>query len=153
DLGNLGPHGERVEATDAARVLDDLCEVLEWYLQRYTGPIHSAHAKDGSEPGNGKGLGESQGAATKLKYFCYISRSKISQLYDQLEADEKRSVKGSAAREQGDVPAADSLWAMLQRGMGFGSRHRLVDMDPESAVEKLDVVLGFITRNEKVLDL
>jgi formylglycine-generating enzyme required for sulfatase activity len=34
DMGNLGPHGEAVEPTDAARVLDDLCEVLEWYLRR-----------------------------------------------------------------------------------------------------------------------
>jgi hypothetical protein len=37
DMGNLGPHGEAVEPNDAARVLDDLCEVLEWYLRRYSG--------------------------------------------------------------------------------------------------------------------
>jgi hypothetical protein len=36
DIGNLGPHGESVEPSDAARALDDLCEVLEWYLGRYT---------------------------------------------------------------------------------------------------------------------
>jgi hypothetical protein len=35
DMGNLGPHGERVLPTDAAKVLDDLCEVLDWYLQKY----------------------------------------------------------------------------------------------------------------------
>ncbi|HLW65849.1 MAG TPA: DUF4145 domain-containing protein [Gemmataceae bacterium] len=35
DMGNLGPHGERVEASDAARVLDDLCVILDWYLQCY----------------------------------------------------------------------------------------------------------------------
>jgi Protein kinase domain/Hsp70 protein/Domain of unknown function (DUF4145) len=29
DLGNLGPHGEPVEPSDAARALDDLCEVLD----------------------------------------------------------------------------------------------------------------------------
>src|SRR5262249_52799397 len=34
DLGNLGPHGEPVEPSDATRVLDDLCEVLDWYLLR-----------------------------------------------------------------------------------------------------------------------
>src|SRR5208282_10436 len=34
DMGNLGPHGETVEPTDAARVLDDLCVVLDWYVQR-----------------------------------------------------------------------------------------------------------------------
>jgi uncharacterized protein (TIGR03067 family) len=34
DMGNLGPHGEAVEASDAARVLDDLCTILDWYLER-----------------------------------------------------------------------------------------------------------------------
>ncbi len=40
DMANLGPHGEAVEPEDAVRVLDDLCEVLEWYLRRY--PISPA---------------------------------------------------------------------------------------------------------------
>jgi hypothetical protein len=34
DMGNLGPHGEKVHPGDAARVLDDLCEVLDWYISR-----------------------------------------------------------------------------------------------------------------------
>ncbi len=34
DMGNLGPHGEAVQPIDAARVLDDLCVVLDWYLLR-----------------------------------------------------------------------------------------------------------------------
>jgi hypothetical protein len=36
DLGNLGPHGESVQPSDAIRVLDDLCEVLDWYLRCYS---------------------------------------------------------------------------------------------------------------------
>src|SRR5579862_4705371 len=35
DMGNLGPHGEPVEPNDAARVLEDLLTVIEWYMQRY----------------------------------------------------------------------------------------------------------------------
>lgn len=35
DMANLGPHGESVLSTDATRVLDDLCDVLDWYLRRY----------------------------------------------------------------------------------------------------------------------
>ncbi len=38
DMANLGPHGEVVEPNDAARVLDDLCEVMNWYLSRYQAP-------------------------------------------------------------------------------------------------------------------
>jgi hypothetical protein len=34
DMGNLGPHGYAVEPDDAARVLEDLCTVLDWYLER-----------------------------------------------------------------------------------------------------------------------
>jgi hypothetical protein len=45
DLGNLDPHGELVEVGDAAKVLDDLCDVLEWYLRRYGGEV-SASGED-----------------------------------------------------------------------------------------------------------
>jgi formylglycine-generating enzyme required for sulfatase activity len=41
DMGNLGPHGEAVEAIDAVNVLDNLCTILDWYLQR-TGTSRSA---------------------------------------------------------------------------------------------------------------
>ena len=37
DMGNLGPHGEPVQPSDAARVLEDLCEVLDWHSRRYPG--------------------------------------------------------------------------------------------------------------------
>ncbi len=47
DMGNLGPHGENVEPSDAARVLDDLCEVLDWYLRR-TGLEQSVPTTDTS---------------------------------------------------------------------------------------------------------
>ncbi|HLW65582.1 MAG TPA: DUF4145 domain-containing protein [Gemmataceae bacterium] len=47
DMGNLGPHGERVEASDAARVLDDLCVILDWYLQHYTQGISGSGSKTG----------------------------------------------------------------------------------------------------------
>ena len=30
DMGNLGPHGEPVQPNDGSRVLDDLCEILNW---------------------------------------------------------------------------------------------------------------------------
>ena len=35
DMANLGAHGEFVKPNDAGRVLDDLCEVLDWYTTRY----------------------------------------------------------------------------------------------------------------------
>jgi Domain of unknown function (DUF4145) len=38
DMGNLAAHGEPVEPHDAVRGLDDLCEVLDWYVRRCGGP-------------------------------------------------------------------------------------------------------------------
>jgi class 3 adenylate cyclase len=37
DMGNLGTHGEPVQACDARRALDDVCEVLCWYRRRQGG--------------------------------------------------------------------------------------------------------------------
>lgn len=41
DMANLGSHGEPVQPSDALRVLDDLCEVLDWYLARSSPPAES----------------------------------------------------------------------------------------------------------------
>jgi hypothetical protein len=35
DMSNLGVHGENVSPGDAKIVLDNLCEVLEWYFENY----------------------------------------------------------------------------------------------------------------------
>jgi hypothetical protein len=35
DMCNLGVHGEKVVSKDAKNVLDNLCEVLEWYFENY----------------------------------------------------------------------------------------------------------------------
>src|SRR5262249_52700096 len=50
DMGNLGPHGEVVEPQDAMRVLEDLCEVLEWYEQRYAASNKDAAESVGKPP-------------------------------------------------------------------------------------------------------
>jgi Domain of unknown function (DUF4145) len=52
DLANLGPHGEPVQPSDARRVLDDLCEILEWYLSRYATPDapQGGHSGDSAGP-------------------------------------------------------------------------------------------------------
>ena len=35
DMGNLGSHGESVNSHDAIRVLIDLCDIIEWYCDKY----------------------------------------------------------------------------------------------------------------------
>jgi hypothetical protein len=47
DVGNLGSHGVTVEPTDAVRVLEDLCEILDWCLNRY----NAANSNSGVDQG------------------------------------------------------------------------------------------------------
>jgi len=51
DMANLGPHGEAVEASDASRVLDDLCNILDWYVDRNTSsrPAPSADSQTAAD--------------------------------------------------------------------------------------------------------
>jgi hypothetical protein len=52
-MGNAGTHGRRVEAGDAQRALDDVCEVLIWYRHRRAGdePANGHAAAGGAVPG------------------------------------------------------------------------------------------------------
>ena len=51
DMGNLGPHGEPVHPSDAARVLEDLCEVLDWHSRRYPGTAPVTSNQSQQRPG------------------------------------------------------------------------------------------------------
>jgi hypothetical protein len=42
EMGNLGAHGLTVAPDDAARALEDLCTVLEWYTARYLNRAQAA---------------------------------------------------------------------------------------------------------------
>jgi hypothetical protein len=58
DMGNLGPHGDAVEPSDASRVLDDLCEVLEWHLRRGGEPCTEPEAGESAAARSPKPAGE-----------------------------------------------------------------------------------------------
>jgi hypothetical protein len=52
DMGNLGPHGEVVQPSDAQRVLDDLCTVLDCCLSRYASQMQKRQDGDGVGTGD-----------------------------------------------------------------------------------------------------
>ena len=52
DMCNLGVHGEKVFSKDAKIVLDNLCEVLEWYFENYK--TIKPEIKDAENLGNKK---------------------------------------------------------------------------------------------------
>jgi hypothetical protein len=89
------------------------------------------------------------GPAKKLRYFCYISRSKVSQLYDQLPLSDR---EGSL--QHGLKGFAESrAFARFYDGLSFGGRGRSDFADSDSIVGKLDTILNYIEGHEKVLDL
>jgi hypothetical protein len=44
-MGNLNSQGEVVEPNDVSRVLEDLCDILEWHLRRYPGSTQTGLAR------------------------------------------------------------------------------------------------------------
>jgi formylglycine-generating enzyme len=85
DMGNLGPHGEAVESSDAATVLDDLCEVLDWYLRKYP---HRASA-----PAQDKPAAERDAAAVQKSAPADADEQPLLKLIDEYEAGQKRKQK------------------------------------------------------------
>jgi hypothetical protein len=142
DMGNLGPHGESVETSDAVRVLDDLCEVLDWYLHKYASQGVVAEAR-----GEGASTSESadshlrgiekpgaRASLTPLKYFVYVSRTKAEMLYAQVPFEHRR---GLAAKlklvlppESGAAPisasADEALLAKTKLAVAFLEEQGLV---------------------------
>jgi hypothetical protein len=95
DLGNLGPHGERVEACDAARALDDLCEVLDWHLDRYScsktakvaGPRDEHPLDADSNPASPRGqiVPSSAGKLTRsLVEYIFVDQPRLQGYLEQL---------------------------------------------------------------------
>jgi hypothetical protein len=90
-----------------------------------------------------------------LKYYAYISRSKVNQLHDQLKdfAVEKKSVKrSSAAAVKGE---AGGMLGFFKAGVSADKSlgTEVEELGRETAVQKLATVLDYIDNNEKVLDL
>jgi hypothetical protein len=52
EMGNLGPSGVAVDPSDAVRVLDGLCTILDWYRQR---PEYLSSTRGRSDQGEGSG--------------------------------------------------------------------------------------------------
>jgi len=90
-----------------------------------------------------------------LTYYSYISRSKVTQLYDQLKdfAVEKRSVRRSnTADAKGE---ASGILGFFKAGLSVGaSRHtEIEEVGGQTVVQKLAIILNHIEANERVLDL
>lgn len=84
----------------------------------------------------------------KLRYYCYISRSKVKQLRDQLQ---------STTSDSGNVQDSwqpDTSIASFFETLRYGGRGRASDVGgAESVVQSLYTVLEHIENHEKVMDL
>lgn len=82
----------------------------------------------------------------KLRYFCYVSRSKVDQLIEQLE-EEELPVKPNAPGDR----AFDYLNYL--QGLAYGTRRRRHLKDTDGIMQRLKAVLSHIVTAENVADL
>ena len=95
--------------------------------------------------------------AKKMKYYCYISRPKVNQLYDQITDVAVR--EQTVTRSKGaDVSASAEAGGIL--GVFKGALHTAARADAvvqsvgsETLVQRLAKVIEHIEEQEKVLDL
>jgi hypothetical protein len=92
-----------------------------------------------------------------LRYFAYISRSKVNQLYDQITdfAVERKSVKRAKDADAKAEVGSSALLTFLRGGLSFGARYSQTSEETgsETVVQKLMKIVDYIEANEKVLDL
>jgi hypothetical protein len=84
---------------------------------------------------------------TRRKYFCYASRARLHHLYEKSGLDGTRP-------SHPPQPQAGPLMAPLSSPMRFGlSDDALGEVKPEAVAGKLSAVLGWIGKQQKVVDL
>jgi len=49
ELANLGPHGTKVESSDAKKVLSELCDILEWHFDQELGSDYNVNVQSPNE--------------------------------------------------------------------------------------------------------
>jgi hypothetical protein len=118
---------------DMDRLTDSLERLLRSAMRSQRGNAENEHGK-----------------TQKLRYYCYISRSKVEQLHEQLtqsntEDRPPRHFPRELDEPRGSLNSFDSL--------RFGGRSRSDFVGIESVVSKLGTVLKHIESHEKTLDI
>jgi hypothetical protein len=93
----------------------------------------------------------------KLNYYCYVSRFKVNQLYEQLTdfSIGETSLPNSADRERSQGASSVSLHKFMTGGVSLGRTESIVyeQNGSPTTVQKLKQVLKHINDNERVLNL
>lgn len=93
----------------------------------------------------------------RLKYFCYVSRSKVNQLYDQLTdfsetETSRRDERGSQVDSDVEGGAVLGFFKAALR-VGARSSTMVESKGTQSTIQRLEKVLDHIQRHESVLNL
>jgi hypothetical protein len=141
DLGNLGPHGEPVEPSDAVRVLADLCEVLRWYLSRYAGGVLAKPEGRERLPGAPPGTQEAEPAQPRHPAGMSVPAGAnpdnlLHLMWDcldqNLQAAFARAYINKRLQGGNRISTKDFFGALA--GLGDGSLQPLIDALPKGAL-------------------
>jgi hypothetical protein len=83
---------------------------------------------------------------SRLRYFCYVSRAKVAQLFSQLNSTPRLT----ETDKRPDVGQSEYL-AYLQ-SLAYGTR-AWSDVDPTDTIQRLRIILWHIVNRERVDDL
>lgn len=93
----------------------------------------------------------------KLKYYAYVSRSKVDQLYDQISdmAVEKKTTKRGLTGDTKAEIGSNGLFGFLKGGFSLASNRSesFEEVGRETSIHKLSHIIEHIQKNERVLDL
>jgi hypothetical protein len=95
--------------------------------------------------------------ARELKYFSYISRAKVNQLYEQITdfAVEKKTVKRGRQGETSAEAGTGSFFGLLKGTLKLGGKlsRDVEEVGSVTTVQKAIKVIEYIEQNEQISDL
>lgn len=93
----------------------------------------------------------------KLNYYCYVSRFKVNQLYEQLSdfSVEEASLSKSVGKDVKGEASVGGLFKFLQAGFSLGRREDRVyeEKGVVTTLQKLKKVLNHLHSHERIIDL
>ncbi|MGK0272922.1 MAG: TPR repeat protein [Cocleimonas sp.] len=164
DMGNLGSHGELVYSNDASRILEDVYDILDWYIERHL-KSHSCNSSNNARlsenPAKSTAEPDKKDVLILIPDFIKTENSLIEEMiFSELDEQilENRLKHVEIKRLSGEAPNSASsairlgnkyhasivIWGLLDK---FGVRLNYQMIDYQDAVSEKGKVKAVMANN------